>query len=189
MVLFQWMIALQQFFPILEPEIPGEGNEGSNGGHVDLHTENQHIDGDMVVDSVSSLNFYVSDDSSYTGAINSAGADGQVYVELEDGAKWTLTADSYITSLTCGEDAIDLNGHKLVVGDKEYTEGTASTGEAIVVEIQSSGQGGPDGKGGQPPQGGKSGNGQGMQPPQGNPPEGAPEGNPPEMPAESAAAQ
>ena len=187
----------------------GWGNEGSNGGHVDLHTENQHINGDMVVDSVSSLNFYISDDSSYTGAINSAGADGQVYVELEDGAKWTLTADSYITSLTCGEDAIDLNGHKLVVGDKEYTEGTASTGEAIVVEIQSSGQGGPDGmggqppqggkpgdgqggpqggKGGQPPQGGKPGNGQGMQPPQGgqgeppqgNPPEGAPNGQPPQ---------
>ena len=43
--------------------------------------------GDMLVDSVSSLNLYLSDDSSFTGAVNPEGAAGQVYVELSDGAK------------------------------------------------------------------------------------------------------
>ncbi|MCR5371412.1 MAG: hypothetical protein K6E83_11970 [Clostridium sp.] len=181
----------------------GWGREGSNGGHVDLYADTQSLEDDMIVDSISTLNLYLSDDSSFTGAINPEGADGQVYVELADGAKWTLTGDSYITSLTCGADAIDLNGHKLMVGDKEYSEGTASQGEAIVVTVENAGKGmggeppqggkpdgkpgdgkgGPQGQGGQPPQGGKPDGkpeggpqGQGGQPPQGEKPDGMPEG-------------
>ena len=73
-------------------------------------------------------------------------------VEIEDGSTWTLTGDSYITSLTCGTGAIKLNGHKLYVNGKEYTEGTASTGTAI--EVKSTGGSGapdspPDGKPGE----------------------------------------
>ena len=64
-----------------------------------------------------------------------------IYVEVEEGSKWTLTADSYITSLTCSADSIDLNGHKLYVNGVEYTASTASQGEAIVVELSSSAHG------------------------------------------------
>ena len=68
--------------------------------------------------------------------------------------KWKVTGDSYITSLTCGADAIDLNGYTLHVGDETYEEGTASAGEAIEFTVSSGIGGGapggnaPDGNGG-----------------------------------------
>jgi hypothetical protein len=121
----------------------------------------------MIVDEVSSLNLYLTESSSYTGAINTDGAAGDVYVEIEDGSTWTLTGDSYITSLTCGAGSINLNGYKLYVNGEEYVEGSSSEGEAIVVETSSSSgshdgapgsdgsssgsQGGPGGDGSEPP--------------------------------------
>ena len=116
----------------------GWGSEGSNGGQVTLNASNQKIDGDMLVDSISTLNLYLKSGSSFTGAINPDGAEGSVYVEIEDGSTWTLTGDAYISSLTCGADSIKLNGHKLYVNGVEYTEGSASQGEAIEVTVSSS---------------------------------------------------
>lgn len=136
----------------------GWGSEGSNGGHVTMNASSQNIEGDMIVDEISSLNLYLKDSSSFSGAINSDGASGDVYVEIEDGSTWTLTGDSYITSLTCSAGSINLNGHKLYVNGEEYTEGAASEGEAIVVETTSSGGHGGHG-GGTPPE--KPGNGSG----------------------------
>lgn len=123
----------------------GWGNEGSNGGQVSLYAEKQTINGDMIVDDVSNLNLYLSDGSTFNGAINSTGQAGEVYVELSGGAKWVLSGDSYITSLTCDADSIDLNGHKLYVNGKEYTAGAASSGTAIEVVSTGGGNGGaPD---------------------------------------------
>jgi hypothetical protein len=132
----------------------GWGNEGSNGGQLDLNAANQKITGDIVVDDVSVLNYFLKDKSSYEGAINTDGQAGDVYVEIEEGSTWKLTADSYVTSLTCDADSIDLNGHKLYVNGKEYKEGAASKGSAIEFTQTSGGQGGPgeappDGEGGQ----------------------------------------
>ena len=122
----------------------GWGKEGSNGGQVKLTAENQTINGDMLVDSISTLNLYLKSNSAFTGAIDPDGAQGSVYVEIESGSTWSLTADSYISSLTCDAGAIQLNGHKLYVDGKEYTEGTASQGEAIEIQVSSS-SGGHDG--------------------------------------------
>lgn len=143
----------------------GWGKEGSNGGQVTLNAEKQTINGDMLVDSVSTLNLYLKSGSGFTGAINPDGAEGSVYVEVEKGSTWTLTADSYISTLTCDADSINLNGHKLYVDGKEYTEGTASQGEAIVIKVSTS-SGGHEA----PPDGGGA--------PGGN----KPEGNPPAKP-------
>jgi hypothetical protein len=167
----------------------GWGNEGSNGGQVTLNASEQEINGDIIVDEVSNTNLVLKDGSTLNGAINSSGQEGEVYVELSSDSKWTLTADSYITSLTCDAGSINLNGHTLYVNGKAY-DGKASTGEAIEQEITSSGQGGPgeappDGGqgGGTPPEGGAGGTppegGAGGTPPSGEPPEGAPSGNPP----------
>ena len=130
----------------------GWGSEGSNGGHVTLTAAQQEINGDMLVDEVSSLNLYLSKNSLFTGSINPSGAAGDVYVEIKDGSTWTLTGDSYITSLTCSAGSINLNGYKLYVNGVEYTEGSSSEGEAIVVETSSSSShGGPGGDGSEPP--------------------------------------
>ncbi|MBR6350219.1 MAG: hypothetical protein IKR67_06705 [Lachnospiraceae bacterium] len=165
----------------------GWGNEGSNGGHVVLNAANQIVTGDILVDEVSTLNAYFSEGSSFEGAINYDGEEGEVYVELSGGSTWTLTGDSYITSLTCDADSVNLNGYKLYINGVEYTEGTASKGEAVsyVVTPGNGGQGNmppdapPDGQGGP---GGNPPDGQGG--PGGNPPDGqgGPGGNPPERP-------
>ena len=130
----------------------GWGKEGSNGGQVTLNAANQTINGDILVDSISTLNLYLKSGSSFTGAVNPDGQEGEVYVEIESGSTWMLTADSYISSLTCGADSIVLNGHKLYVNGEEYTEGTASSGQAIEIKVSESSGGGheapPDGKGG-----------------------------------------
>ena len=132
----------------LRAQAAGWGSEGSNGGLVNLTAANQKINGDMLVDSVSVLNLYLKSGSVFTGAINSDGAQGEVYVEIESGSTWTLTADSYVSSLTCEAGSIDLNGHKLYVDGKEYTEGSASSGTAIEIKASSNSGGKPDG---QPP--------------------------------------
>ena len=159
----------------LRAEAAGWGNEGSNGGKVNMTASGQVINGDMLIDDISVLNLYLKDSSAFTGAINSSGQSGDVYVEIEDGSTWTLTADSYISGLTVGEgSAIDLNGHKLYVDGKEYTSGSSSTGEAFDISTAGeSGNGAPDGNGGP-----------GGNPPSGEPPEkpdgnGGPGGNPP----------
>ena len=118
----------------------GWGSSGSNGGKVNLYLNNQTLVGDIVVDDISVLNMYMNSGSTYTGAIN-ADEEGEVYVEIGSGSKWVLTGDSYITSLTCGADAIDLNGHTLYVNGVAYTAGQASTGEEIKIVTESSGHG------------------------------------------------
>lgn len=134
----------------------GWGNEGSNGGHVTLTAADQDINGDIVVDEVSELNMYLTADSTLTGAVNSDNT-GAVYVEIESGSKWVLTGDSYVTSLTCDADAIDLNGHTLYVDGVAYEAGAASTGTAIEFTLPTGGGmgGAPDGGmgpgGGEPP--------------------------------------
>ena len=151
----------------------GWGSEGSNGGQVTLNAEEQTIDGDIVVDKVSTLNLLMTEKSAFTGAINEDGAAGDVYVELKNGSTWKLTGDSYITSLTCDADSIDLNGHKLYVNGKEYKSGSASTGEKVTAKATTSSKGqsgnGAGGKHSTPPEkpdGEHGGSGHGGTPPE-----------------------
>ncbi|MCR5594367.1 MAG: hypothetical protein K6G12_00835 [Lachnospiraceae bacterium] len=148
----------------LRAEAAGWGSEGSNGGNVDLKASSQTIDGDMIVDEVSALNLYLAESSVFSGAVNPDGDAGDVYVELTGGSTWTLTGDSYITSLTCDSDSIVLNGHTLYVNGETYEEGTAVEGQAI--EFVMSGNAGGPGDGMTPPDG-EGGPGDGMTPPDG----------------------
>lgn len=167
---------------LLRAAAAGWGSEGSNGGHVTLKASGQELAGTMLVDEVSTLNLYLSEGSSLTGSINPEEKAGDVYVEIADGCSWELSADAHISSLTCGTDAVTLNGHTLTVGEAAYEEGTASTGEAIEVEISSAGgPGGAPGDGGEPPakpgEGGTGGGGEPPSKPDGN-------GEPPAKPGE-----
>ena len=145
----------------------GWGDEGSNGGKVNLAAKAQKIDGDIIVDEISSLNLYLTEGSTFTGAVNPEGASGEVYVELTGESKWVLTGDSYITSLTCTAGSIDLNGYTLTVDGNAYLEGSSSEGSAVEIETGNENerregmQAPPDG-GKQPPQDGD------QQPPRGD---------------------
>ena len=157
---------------LLRIQAEGWGNEGENGGQVTLNAEDQSLSGIITVDENSNLNMYLNGDSDFTGSIDNS---GKVYVELNDKATWTLTADTSITALTCGKDAIKLNGHKLTVNGVEYVEGNESTGEAIETVVYES-HGAPE----MPPS--DNGNGNGAAP-DGKGPDGgngaAPEGKAP----------
>ena len=92
------------------------GSEGSNGGDVNLTTKNQELKGDIIVDSISSLNLTLQS-TTFEGAINSTGTTNVV---IDSGSTWTLTGDSNITSLN-NSGKINLNGHHLYVNGQEYT--------------------------------------------------------------------
>lgn len=108
----------------------GWGKSGSNGGKINLYAAQQSIVGDIAVDSVSVLNFYLNDESSFVGSISN---EGKTFVSLDSTSTWTLTADSYVTSLTCSASSINLNGYTLYVNGTAYTEGTSSTGSATSI--------------------------------------------------------
>ncbi len=125
----------------MRAEAAGWGTSGSNGGKVNLYANDQLIKDNIVVDEVSILNMYLKDSSAFTGALNNENSGGQIYVELNS-STWTLTGDSYITSLTCAADSINLNGYSLYVNGTAYVSGSSSTGTAI--EISSGNSGGGD---------------------------------------------
>ena len=91
------------------------GTSGRNGGNVTLKLSDQIVNGNITVDSISSLTINAGSGTSYTGAINTSGTAGKVSVVLSDGATWTLTGDSYITSFDGDVSAVNTNGYTLYV--------------------------------------------------------------------------
>ncbi len=116
------------------------GTSGNNGGKINLNANNQLIQGDIIVDNSSILNFYMTSDSAFSGALNRNNSEGKIYVEISSGSKWVLTGNSYITSLTCQTDSVNLNGYTLYVNGIPYVSGTSSSGNAI--DFDSSGDSG-----------------------------------------------
>ena len=93
------------------------GNSGSNGGTVTLNMTNQTATGNIVIDSISKLTMDLSNDSSFSGAINSENT-GEVELVLDSSSSITLTGDTYIKSLTNADTTnnnIYTNGYKLYI--------------------------------------------------------------------------
>ena len=91
------------------------GNSGSNGGHVTLNLASQEIAGDLTADALSSLHISLTENSSLTGAVNSANASQDVTVTLDGTSVWTLTGDSYLTAFTGDLAQVNLNGFTLYI--------------------------------------------------------------------------
>ena len=93
---------------------------GQNGWDVILSFKNQKAEWDIIVDSISSLKMSMSNSSNYVWAINSQNQSNNVTVRLDKSSTWTLTADSYITSLdneVSDNSNINLNGYKLIIAN------------------------------------------------------------------------
>lgn len=127
------------------------GNEGSNGGTVTATLNNQKIEGDIIVDSISTLDLTLENGTKYFGAIDSDNQAQEVNLTMSADSVLVLSADTYVDSLT-NEDStnsnIYLNGHKLYVNGTEtaanegtYTEDepAAETEEAASEETASEG--------------------------------------------------
>ena len=101
----------------------GWGTAGQNGAQVELTADGQTLEGDIVVDTISTLTMTLRNGSSFTGTIdiveNAAGgtavADNAV-VTVENGCTWTLTGDCTLTSLT-NHGTINFNGHTITLAD------------------------------------------------------------------------
>lgn len=107
------------------------GSSGSNGGKVTLKASAQEIIGDIVVDSISSL------DMSITGSYvkSTFKNDGVINLELDSGSIVVLTGDSYISSLTnatADNSNIYANGHKLYVNGSEVAINQAAAPESFL---------------------------------------------------------
>lgn len=108
---------------------------GSSGANVNFTAENQQLNGNFTISSGSTLNLMLNDGTVFNGAVNPYSSyGGEVYVDLEGNAEWTLTADSYVSGLTCSKTAVKLNGFTLTVNGEAYTEGTAMNGTEVAKE-------------------------------------------------------
>lgn len=96
------------------------GNSGSNGGNVTLKATNQLINGDIVIDSISTLTMNLKN-SNFTGKINKSNSAKSIDLNIDKDTKIKLTGNSYVTSFTNGDASnsnIDFNGYKLYVNGK-----------------------------------------------------------------------
>lgn len=101
----------------------GWGEAGANGAQVDFTARDQQLEGEIAVDTISSLNMVLTGASNFTGAINiiendqggSAATDNAV-VTIESGSTWTLTGNSTLTSLT-NNGTIHFNGFTITLAD------------------------------------------------------------------------
>lgn len=98
----------------------GWGKSGENGGDVKMTLTDQTVEGDIVVDEISSLDLDMSG-SVLTGAINADNSGGNISVSLDENSIWNLTSDSYISSfegdisnINAGEFHLYVNGEMIV---------------------------------------------------------------------------
>lgn len=96
----------------------GWGTEGANGGDVILTAEEQSIEGNILVDSISSLDMTLTG-STFKGAINPDGEGGTVKVTMDADSTWELTADSYVTEFSGDISQITANGFHLYVNGEQ----------------------------------------------------------------------
>ena len=92
------------------------GNTGSNGGNVSLNLNDENISGNIIVDSISSLEMNL-ESTTYEGIIN--GDNINIIVDKNSSIK--LTGDSYIKSINDYSN-IDFNGYKLYVNGNSINQ-------------------------------------------------------------------
>ncbi|MBX0326285.1 hypothetical protein K2Z83_01070 [Oscillochloris sp. ZM17-4] len=76
------------------------GGSGSNGGQAILTADAQLMTGDIGADAVSTAAVTLKNGSALTGAINAANTAQAASLTLDAWSTWTVTADSYLTTLS-----------------------------------------------------------------------------------------
>ena len=101
----------------------GWGKAGANGAQVEFTASNQTLNGDIAVDTVSTLNMTLTDSSDFTGTINiidnaqnGTAVDNNAVVTIDSDSTWTLTGNCTVTSLE-NNGTINFNGHTITLAD------------------------------------------------------------------------
>lgn len=115
----------------------GWGSTGSNGADCSFTARKQAMEGAVIYDSISNLDFYMLDGSVLTGYFvddesNAGnGGDGECNVYIDSTSTWIVTNYSTVTNLYCEGTITDADGNTVtilssdgtvyVTGDSEYT--------------------------------------------------------------------
>ena len=115
----------------------GWGQSGANGSDCNFTADSQDMKGNVIWDSISDLDFYMTNGSTLEGAfVNDEsnagnGGDGYCNVVIDKDSTWTVTGDSIITSLSNAGTITDADGKTVsivgtdgttyVEGDSDYT--------------------------------------------------------------------
>ena len=113
----------------------GWGTAGANGSDCTFTADDQDMEGAVIWDSISDLDFYMTNGSTLTGyfvddeTYAGNGGDGYCSVYISDDSTWTVTGDSEITNLYNEGTIVDADGKTIsIVGTDGtvYVEGTSS---------------------------------------------------------------
>ena len=115
----------------------GWGQSGANGSDCSFTADSQDMKGNVIWDSISDLDFYMTNGSTLEGAfVNDEtyagnGGDGYCNVVIDKESTWTVTGDSTITSMSNAGTITDADGKTVsivgtdgttyVEGDSDYT--------------------------------------------------------------------
>ncbi|MCC8195533.1 MAG: hypothetical protein LIO49_01785 [Ruminococcus sp.] len=125
----------------------GWGSTGSNGADCSFTARKQAMEGAVIYDSISNLDFYMLDGSVLTGYFvddesNAGnGGDGECNVYIDSTSTWIVTNYSTVTNLYCEGTITDADGNTVtilssdgtvyVTGDSEYTITVESYSTAV----------------------------------------------------------
>lgn len=113
----------------------GWDEAGANGADCHFTAISQDMQGDVIWDSISNLDFYLTDGSSLTGAIvddeTYAGETGDGYcnVYVSSDSTWIVTADSKVSSLENEGSIVDDEGNTVTIAGTDgtvYVEGDSA---------------------------------------------------------------
>ena len=113
----------------------GWGESGANGADCDFTAISQDMEGDVIWDTISQLDFYMSDGSNLTGAIiddesfAGNGGDGYCNVYVSDDSTWTVTGDSNVSTLSNAGTIVDDSGKTVTIKGTDgtvYVEGDSN---------------------------------------------------------------
>ncbi len=113
----------------------GWGTTGANGADCLFTAIDQKMEGNVIWDSISDLDFYMTGESMLTGAVtqdeSNAGDGGDGYCNLYIGedATWIVTGDSTVSALHCAGTIEDNEGKTVTVKGTDgtvYVEGDSS---------------------------------------------------------------
>ena len=120
----------------------GWGQSGANGADCHFTGISQDMQGDVIWDSISDLDFYLTEGSTLTGAVINdesyagEGGDGYCNVYVSTDSTWTVTGDSIVSSLENEGTIVDSEGKTVTIqgtdgtvyaeGDSDYTITTGS---------------------------------------------------------------
>lgn len=115
----------------------GWGSSGSNGADCNFTASSQTMEGDVIYDSISNLDFYLTNGSIITGAFvddetyAGDGGDGEANLYIDSDSTWIVTGDSTLTNLQSEGTIQDADGKTVTIkgtdgtvyveGDSQYT--------------------------------------------------------------------